>query len=109
MSHTPKKYDKLVRDKIPDIIRLKGGCPVIRKADEEEYWHKLKEKLKEEVHEFMEAEALDDRKEELADVLEVIQAIACHLKCDENELEVLRVKKAEERGGFEGRVILDQA
>ncbi len=108
MTHTPKKYNKLVRDKIPEIIRLEGRCPVVRKADEQEYWHKLVEKLAEEVHEFARAENIDERKEELADVLEVVRAIACHLKCDENELEVLRIKKAEERGGFEGRVILDQ-
>jgi predicted house-cleaning noncanonical NTP pyrophosphatase (MazG superfamily) len=106
--HGKKKHNKLVRDKIPDIIRLRGGCPIVRKADEEEYWHKLQEKLKEEVHEFLEAKETHERKEELADVLEVIQAIACHLKCGVDELEILRVKKAEERGGFEGRVILDE-
>lgn len=108
MANPPKKYNKLVRDKIPDIIRLRGGCPVVRKADEEEYWRKLGEKLQEEVAEFLAAEDVQGRKEELADVLEVIQAISCHLKCDENELEILRIKKADERGGFEGRVILDE-
>lgn len=104
-----KKYHKLVRDRIPEIIKLRGGCPVVRTADESEYWDKLREKLKEEVGEFLEAGDDASRKEELADILEVIQAIACHLKCEQTELEALRIKKAEERGGFGGRVILDEA
>jgi predicted house-cleaning noncanonical NTP pyrophosphatase (MazG superfamily) len=104
-----KKYDKLVRDRIPEIIALRGGTAICRTADEREYWEKLREKLREEVGEFLAAEDDRSRKEELADVLEVIKAIAAHLKCAEHEIEALRVKKAEERGGFERRIILDEA
>ena len=105
----PKKYNKLVRDRIPEIIKLKGGRPVFRTADETEYWLKLKEKLREEVEEFMGAKDTSAAKEELADVLEVVNAIAAHLKCHRNEIEIIRIKKAEERGAFTGRVILDEA
>lgn len=99
------KYDKLVRDRIPEIIRSKGVEPVIHSAGEEEYWQKLKEKLTEEVDEFKEAENL----EEMADVLEVIEAIKQFKDFKTEELEELRGKKKEERGGFEKRIILEES
>lgn len=105
----PKKYNKLVRDRIPEIITNRGGRPVYRKADEKEYWDKLKQKLLEEVEEFVKAGTEAEAKEELADVLEVVHAIAGHLKCRGNEIEVLRARKAEERGAFEERIILEEA
>ena len=104
----PKRYDKLVRDRIPEIIRLRGGRPIFRTADEAEYWLKLKEKLREEVEEFASAGSEAEAKEELADVLEVVRAIADHLRCH-GEVEALRIKKAEERGAFKERIILDEA
>jgi len=110
MSSTqPKKYDKLVRDRIPEIIKLRGGRPVFRKAGEAEYQAKLKEKLREETEEFLKAETADQAKEELADVLEVLHAAADSLGCSIHEIEVLRIKKAEERGAFRERLILEEA
>ena len=64
------KYHKLVRDKIPEYIKNKGGSPVTHIADDQEYWEKLKEKLQE-------------------------------------ELEMVRKQKAEGRGQFKERIILD--
>ena len=63
---------KLVRDKIPDIIRQKGRVPVTHVAEDDEYWDKLQDKLKEEVHEFLK----DGEVDELVDVLEVVHALA---------------------------------
>ncbi len=100
------KYNKLVRDKIPDILRGNGIEPRIRVADIKEYRPYLKEKLLEEVNEFLEKES----GEELADVLEVIDAILNHLGplFDEN-VRMHKAKKARERGKFEKRIILEEA
>lgn len=98
------KYNKLVRDRIPEIIRKKGAIPIAHTASDDEYWQKLKEKLQEEVDEFMQ----DDNKEEVADILEVIYAICDYKGIDRAELELLRKKKAKERGGFKNRLILDE-
>ncbi len=99
------KYNKLVRDKIPEYIRSKGGHPVTHIADKMEYWEKLKEKLLEEIEEFRK----DESPEEFADILEVIDAIAEYKKFDMNEVKEIKEKKAKERGKFKGRIILDES
>lgn len=99
------KYGKLVRDKIPEYIEKKGEKVIFHIADEAEYWEKLKEKLLEEVKEFVEAESV----EELADLLEVIDAIAAYKKFDIKEITEIKEKKAKERGRFLKRIILDES
>lgn len=99
------KYNKLVRDKIPEYIVGKGGKPVFHIAGEKEYWEKLKEKLGEEVAEFVRAESM----EEVADILEVLEAICTYRRFEKTELEVIQAKKAAERGKFIKRVILDES
>lgn len=99
------KYDKLVRDKIPEYIRKKGGTPIVHIADETEYWEKLKEKLLEETEEFKK----DESQEEIADLLEVIDAIIDYKEFDRNKIAQIREKKVEERGKFKNRVILEES
>lgn len=99
------KYNKLVRDNIPEHIRKKGGVPVTHIADEKEYWQKLKEKLGEEVKEFNEAETI----EELVDSLEVIDAIRDYKQFNVSEIDTVKNNKAQERGKFEKRIILDES
>jgi len=98
------KYNKLVRDKIPEIINNKGKIPVTHIADDEEYWEKLKNKLKEEVDEFLE----EDNEQELSDILEVLYAIYEFKGIDRDTLELIRKKKQEEKGGFKNKIILDE-
>jgi predicted house-cleaning noncanonical NTP pyrophosphatase (MazG superfamily) len=93
---------KLVRDKIPQIIRSKGLEPVICTASTEEYATRLRDKLREEVEEFI---ASDNDPEELADILEVLYALAEQAGIDHEQLEKLRAAKAEDRGGFDDRII----
>lgn len=99
------KYNKLVRDRIPEIIKRKGEDPIFHTADEEEYWIKLKEKLKEEVEEFIK----DENEEELADIMEVIDAICFYKKFKYSKILEIKIKKLKEKGGFNERFILDES
>lgn len=96
---------KLVRDRIPEIIRQSGEEPVIRIADPEDYRRLLRAKLGEEVGEFLDAPTEGQALEELADVLEVVRALAADLGASPGKLESLRAAKADKRGGFAGRVV----
>lgn len=99
------KYNKLVRDKIPEYIRSKGGIPVIHIANDKEYWEKLKEKLQEEIKEFDKSETI----EEMADIQEVIDAMCSYKKFNRKKLELMKKKKAKERGGFKKKIILEES
>lgn len=99
------KYNKLVRDKIPEYIKSKGGKPITHIADNAEYWQKLKEKLQEETAEFLEAES----PEEFADILEVLDAVSDFKKFNEEEIIKIRNKKAQERGSFKNKIILEES
>jgi predicted house-cleaning noncanonical NTP pyrophosphatase (MazG superfamily) len=93
-------YNKLVRDKIPEILDGKGVVYEKRIATKAEYKIELIKKLHEEVQEFLHDESV----EELADVLEVIESLK---KFSEYEyVEQVRLQKKEERGGFDERIIL---
>ena len=95
-------YNKLIRDKIPDIIASNGGKAEIRRLSEEEYRVYLEKKLDEEVGEFH----ADHTPEELADILEVVYALAATVGCSREELMEIYRKKHQARGGFEKRLLL---
>lgn len=95
-----ESYNKLVRDKIPEILDAKNVPYEKRTASPEEYKTELIKKLGEEIKEFLEA----GDSEELADVLEVIESLK--KLPDYEEVEKLRKKKLEEWGGFTQRIIL---
>ncbi len=99
------KHNKLVRDNIPEYVRKRGGVPISHIADEKEYWEKLREKLVEEAEEFREAGS----KEEFADLLEIVDAIAEYKEFDPKEIGRIRDAKAAERGRFKKRIILDES
>lgn len=99
-----KKYNKLVRDKIPDIIRAKGEKPMTRVLAEKEYLGALIKKLKEEVAEF----EANPSVEELADIKEVTIAIREALGIHAGVLEDARRQKADTNGRFKKRIFLEK-
>ena len=98
---------KLVRDKIPEMIRASGRTPHVRTLSTAEYRTALLDKLREEVAELIAAATRDAVIEEAADVLEVLTAIAAgHGGTVDNIVGVARSKR-DERGGFDMRLWLD--
>lgn len=100
-----KKYNKLVRDKIVDIIEADGRKAEYRILDNAEYKKELNKKLQEEVNEYLE----DNNIEELADIIEVVYGIVDAMDASIGELEKVREAKAKERGGFKKKIFLVEA
>ena len=95
-------YNKLVRDRIPEIIESKGGTCQTRILSDEEYAQKLDQKLGEELAEYLDSHS----PEELADLLEVIYACAALQSLSAADLERIRADKADKRGGFGEKILL---
>ena len=96
------QYNKLVRDKIPEIIEKSGNTCEIEILSNEEYLEMLDKKIEEELQEYYQ----DKNLEELADLLEVIFATAEARGYSIEELERVRQKKASERGAFRKKIML---
>ena len=97
-----KVYNKLVRDRIPEVIKASGKTGEIEIVNGKEKEELLEKKLLEEVNEYME----DKNLEELADVMEVLFGLANELGYSEEELLNKRNEKLQERGGFKDGIVL---
>ncbi len=98
-----KTFNKLVRDRIPEIIRTKGETPLVRILGDEEYENELSKKLQEEVNEYL----ADGNIEELADIEEVLRALVALKGVPYEDFDKMREKKCEQRGAFKDRVFLE--
>lgn len=96
------QYHKLVRDRIPEIIKSDGKICDWETLSDADYLHLLEEKLNEELAEYQQSKSL----EELADLLEVMQAVLKARGWTWEELEQVRAEKAAKRGGFEKKILL---
>ncbi len=101
---TAVKYNKLVRDRIPEIIEASGKKCVCSILSDDAYLAMLDAKLNEELAEYQESKSM----EELADLLEVIRAAAAARGSSIEEVEAIRRDKAEKRGGFEKKILLTE-
>lgn len=98
------RYSKLIRERIPEIIEASGRRCVCSTLSDEEYLAKLDEKLNKELAEYQESKSL----EELADLLEVMRAVAAARSSSMDEVESIRRDKAAKRGGFEKKILLTE-
>lgn len=96
------QYNKLVRDKIPQIIQSTGNSCQTQVLSREKYLQKLDEKLNEELCEYQQSKKL----EELADLLEVMEAVVLARGATWQELTHIRDEKRAKRGGFKDRILL---
>lgn len=99
-------YNKLVRDLIPEIIETSGKTCTTRIMNDDEFTIEINKKMHEELAEYESAQTDEDAIEELADLLELIHAAATVHGSNFDELEKVRLQKAEKRGGFEERIFL---
>ncbi|QQR92194.1 MAG: nucleoside triphosphate pyrophosphohydrolase [Candidatus Iainarchaeum archaeon] len=103
-----KIYNKLVRDKIPEIISAKGGVATTRVLSDSEYRLHLKLKLVEESAEAVEASSNEAILGELADLNEVLEMLMVQHGLTIIDLRAAKAKKRAERGGFEKRIFLEK-
>lgn len=99
-----KIYNKLVRDRIPEIIENTGKKCKTEILSDEDYLKMIDVKLDEELAEYHK----DQNIEELADLLEVIYAATIARGHSLEELEQLRINKSQKRGGFEKKILLKE-
>ncbi|MFB6071480.1 MAG: hypothetical protein ABEJ88_00770 [Halobacterium sp.] len=99
-----RTYDRLVRDRVPDVIRGNGETPVTHAVAGDEYRDRLAAKLVEEAREY----EADRDPGELGDVLDVVDAICEARSVDRERLDDQRAEKTAERGGFADGVVLER-
>ncbi|PAE37601.1 nucleoside triphosphate pyrophosphohydrolase [Bacillus sp. 7884-1] len=99
-------HNKLVRDFIPEVIESTGKKFTTRILDNEEYIMELKNKSFEELNEYINAKSDKEAIEELADLLEIIHALAEYHGAKFDKVEQFRLEKAEKRGGFKEKIFL---
>ena len=99
-------HNKLVRDRIPEIIEATGKKYTTRVLNDKEYIDELKKKSFEELQEYVETDTKEDAIEELADVLEIMHTLAEYHGSSMEEIEEVRRSKAAKRGGFKEKIYL---
>ncbi|MBE6144761.1 MAG: phosphoribosyl-ATP pyrophosphohydrolase [Firmicutes bacterium] len=99
-----KIYNKLVRDKIPEIMIKNGAKPVTKILSDEEYKLELNKKLLEEVNEYLESDDIL----ELADIQEVLLALINTTNMTYEEFEKIRKEKVSKRGAFDNKIFLEK-
>lgn len=104
-----KTYNKLVRDRIPTLLEQEGKKFEVETLNHDRYIMELKKKLSEELMEYQEASSNEEAIEELADLLELIHSLAPIHKSTFEEIEQMRIKRAEELGRFDEKQFLLEA
>lgn len=101
---TTIQYNKLIRDKIPQIIESSGKKAIVERLNDEKYIDNLNSKLGEELQEYLESNNI----EELADLVEVIYAILDYKSVTLEQFDKIRIDKVDKRGAFKERLLLKE-
>ena len=101
-------YNKLVRDKIPEIIRNNGEVPIIRELSNEEYWEYLLLKVIEELEEVKNSLNNEEKRKELADMLELIIVMAKYNGFTLEDIINTANEKREKNGSFDKKILLEK-
>jgi len=103
-----QEHNKLVRDKIPEIIEQNGDSATVHILNNDEYKKALLKKLVEEADETLNAGAdKDELKKEISDVLEVLDYIIESFELEKKEIEKIKTIRKEKRGGFDKKIFLE--
>ncbi len=100
------KYNKLIRDKIPKIIRKAGWLPTIRVLKEKEFLNAIKKKVFEEAKELIQAKDKKGIIDEIVDIQEMLEVLTSEVGLTKAEIKKLQTVKKEKRGGFKKRLFL---
>jgi predicted house-cleaning noncanonical NTP pyrophosphatase (MazG superfamily) len=101
-------YNKLVRDEIPGIIEASGKSATTRVLNKEDFQRAVLTKFGEELEEYEEADSNEQKLEELADILELVNTLAHHENSTLEKIEKIRQEKAAKRGGFQKQFFLEE-
>jgi predicted house-cleaning noncanonical NTP pyrophosphatase (MazG superfamily) len=101
-----RKVDKLIRDKLPQIMRASGIKVFVRVMEKDEYLKRLKDKILEEAKEVIASRSEKEMREELADLLEVMLALAKIHGMEFTDIQQTAQTKRLEKGGFDDKILL---
>lgn len=102
------KYNKLVRDRVPELIQADGRRVIIKHLNQAEKFENARLKLYEEFKEYEDANIDEECLEELVDILELAYALGKMHGASFEEMESIRAKKREQKGGFERGLFLEE-
>ena len=100
------KYNKLIRDKIPKIIKEAGWKPTIRTLKKKEFLYALKKKVSEEARELIRAKSNKGIIDEIVDIQELLDVLTLEIKLTKSRIKKFQSAKREKRGGFKKRLFL---
>ena len=104
MNRLKMKYNKLVRDRIPELIEESGRKQISRTLNEDEYEQALMDKIVEEIEEYR----VSKNEEEIADIYEVLDCLVKLKDYEPMHIDYLRLIKREARGSFHKRILLEE-
>jgi len=100
------RYDKLIRDRIPEIIKEAGWLPMVKVLRKSEFLNAIKKKVFEEAGELIQSKDKKGIIDEIVDIQELLDVLAAEIKLTKSELKKLQVAKRKKRGGFKKRLFL---